>query len=162
MSTCFLGVDPGFTGAIAFYWPGREALEVHDMPTLTGATGKRDYDWHALNDLLTGDPGPITLELVTARPGIPAKSLAVLRDCRGAVMAQAAATQRRVTEVDPSRWKRAAGIRLPKGATAKQKREASLSAALHRFPAHSQLFRRQKDDGRADAALLAWLGSQEV
>jgi crossover junction endodeoxyribonuclease RuvC len=162
--TCCIGIDPGFSGAVAFYWPAANKLEIHDMPTLMGNTGKRDYDWHLLNDLLTGDPGPVVLELVTARPGIPAKSLAVLRDCRGAVMTLAAASQRRVYEIDPSRWKRNVDIKLPKGATAAEKRDASLKAALDRFPAYSDLFRRKKDDGRADAALLAFQGvhSMEV
>ena len=45
--TVFVGIDPGFTGAIAFYWPDSNSVEVHDMPVYKNIKGKTEQtNWH--------------------------------------------------------------------------------------------------------------------
>jgi crossover junction endodeoxyribonuclease RuvC len=49
-------------------------------------------------------------------------------------------------------WRRAVG--LPASAT----KEQSRGEAIRRFPGHAAMFARVKDDGRAEAALIAIAG----
>ena len=48
----------------------------------------------------------------------------------------------------PAAWKRAVGLSLAS-------KDASRSEAIRRWPAHAACFARVKDDGRAEAALIA-------
>jgi crossover junction endodeoxyribonuclease RuvC len=52
----------------------------------------------------------------------------------------------------PACWKRAVG--LPPG----RDKDASRAAAIQRWPAKAELFSRKKDDGVAEAALIAIAG----
>lgn len=59
-------------------------------------------------------------------------------------------------EVTPPIWKK--HFKLMKGAD----KSASRALAMARFPKHEDLFRRVKDDGRAEAALLALYALETV
>ena len=50
-------------------------------------------------------------------------------------------------------WKRAIGIPPGKGM-----KDLARAAAVHRWPDKADLFARTKDDGRAEAALIAFAG----
>jgi crossover junction endodeoxyribonuclease RuvC len=54
--------------------------------------------------------------------------------------------------VTPQSWQKAVGARGGK--------DASRARAAELFPAYAANFTRKKDDGRADAALIAWYGAQ--
>jgi len=50
--------------------------------------------------------------------------------------------------VSPAKWKRALGLSADKGASRRR--------AIELWPAQSAMFARVKDDGRAEAALIAY------
>jgi crossover junction endodeoxyribonuclease RuvC len=56
-----------------------------------------------------------------------------------------------VTFIAPAAWKRAVGLSLAS-------KDAARSEAIRRWPTHADLFARVKDDGRAEAALIAVTG----
>ncbi len=65
------------------------------------------------------------------------------------VLASAGVPVRLIT---PAGWKRSVGL-----ATGKNK-DASRAEAIRRWPGNADLFKRAKDDGRADACLIAIAG----
>ena len=56
-----------------------------------------------------------------------------------------------VTFVSPSAWKRAVDLTLAS-------KDASRAEAIRRWPGNADIFARVKDDGRAEAALIATAG----
>lgn len=147
------GIDPGFTGAVAELYPEDGHLYIHDMPTLPGQKGKVELDCHSLLDLLTGgEPGGSTvwLEKVGARPGQGVSSMFRFGQQLGALEMAAAANKHRLRWVTPTAWKKHFGLSADKGAARK--------VAMERFPAQAASFARVKDDGRAEAALIALYG----
>ena len=71
---------------------------------------------------------------------------------RGVVEGVLAAAGVRCQFLTPACWKRAVG--LPPG----RDKDAARGAAIQRWPAKAELFSRKKDDGRAEAALIAIAG----
>ena len=71
---------------------------------------------------------------------------------RGVVEGVLAAAGARSQFLTPAFWKRAVGF--PPG----RDKDASRAAAIQRWPARAELFARKKDDGRAEAALIAAAG----
>ncbi len=57
--------------------------------------------------------------------------------------------------VHASTWKKAAGLTKRKGETTAQTKTRSRQRAIELWPSCSHLFARVKDDGRAEAALIA-------
>jgi crossover junction endodeoxyribonuclease RuvC len=55
------------------------------------------------------------------------------------------------TFITPPTWKRAVGLTLAS-------KDAARSEAIRRWPNHAELFASVKDDGRAEAALIAIAG----
>ena len=74
---------------------------------------------------------------------------------RGCVEGVLAACGLSVAFLTPPAWKRAVGIKPgPDGA-----KDAARSEAIRRWPAKAALFACSKDDGRAEAALIAVAGA---
>lgn len=151
MQTHYLiGIDPGYTGAIAIYRPAQHWLEVHDMPVVKSASGKTELHHNGVLDILrieAGGPTAVWLEKVSARPGQGVTSMFRFGQGYGALEMAVAACGHQTRYVTPSRWKRHFGLSSAKG--------ASRSVAMQRFPAAADRFSRVKDDGRAEAALIA-------
>jgi hypothetical protein len=63
-----------------------------------------------------------------------------------------------VVEVAPAQWKLETGIRVPVKATRAQRKTASRERAQLLLPNYADLFARVRDDGRAEASLLALWG----
>ena len=59
----------------------------------------------------------------------------------------------------PQSWKADARL-IRKGATYRERKEASRALAGELFPSHAKLFARVCDDGRAEAALIARYGAR--
>jgi len=59
-----------------------------------------------------------------------------------------------VQYVTPSIWKKHFGLSKEKG--------VSRGFAIQRFPEHAESFQRVKDDGRAEAALIALYGKDKL
>ncbi len=147
---CILGVDPGSSGAIAFYFPTYDRLTVEDMPVVG-----RDVDAATLAARIRQMlPTHAVVEQVASRPGQGVSSVFRFGVGYGVVLGVIAALEIPVHLVTPNRWKKACGLDSDK--------EKSRALALRHWPSRSDLFGRKKDDGRAEAALLARYYAEKV
>lgn len=149
------GIDPGLSGALTVFDTKKGTLFVIDMPTVevkVGAKMKRRLSETMLAELLR--PHGIehsVLEQVSAMPGQGVSSMFQFGQSYGAVRGVLAGLRIPITHVTPSKWMR--DLKLAKGKDANRQRAGEL------FPAYAASFARVKDDGRADASLLAYWGA---
>ena len=152
-----LGIDPGLSGALAFFTPGTGALVVHDVPVLAltrNGKAKREVDAVELARLVDA-AGPIDhayIEAVGAMPGQGVSSVFAFGKVFGLLLGILAANFIPHTLVPPARWKRA--LRVP------AEKDGARARASQLLPAHAGLWTRAKDDGRAEAALIAFYGTR--
>src|SRR3546814_829098 len=147
------GFDPGGRGAVALLDDEGRLLEVHDMPYVDG---------HVLAPQLAAvvSVGGVTHALVERAQSMPGQGVAsVFRygPGYGVILGVLGALQVSSELVSPAVWKRAAGLSQAKGASRRR--------AVELWPAHAALFARVKDDGRAEAALVArhlWLSRRQA
>jgi crossover junction endodeoxyribonuclease RuvC len=152
-----LGIDIGAQGALALITQRGELIEVADMPVLRDGPNNRRavngpllaelvYRWHATETFI---------EHVSARPGegaVGAFAFGRSRDTVEGVLTACGVPARFIT---PSCWKRAVGLTLAS-------KDATRSEAIRRWPGQAALFARVKDDGRAEAALIAIAGLERA
>lgn len=146
------GIDPGLTGAIAFYCPDIELLEVHDMPVFD-IKGKKKLDLYQLGRIINEmakDTSNVIIEDPHSMPKQGVASSFKFGSVCGAAQQAVASANIPMQLVAPNKWKR--DMRLPKDKDASRQRASQL------FPKYAHLWSRKKDDGRAEAALLAWYG----
>ena len=152
-----LGVDPGATGALAMLDTDLGALVVVDMPSLlvkTGKTHRRQISEFWLADTMrVYAPDCAYLERVHAMPRQGVTSSFSFGLSYGLVRGVLAALGISLQLVTPQEWKRS--FRL-----GPDKNEARVIAS-RLFPANAADFTRAKDDGRAEAALLALFGANQ-
>jgi len=148
-----IGIDPGINGAIAIFRDGK--LEsVVDMPTVeiaSGKTIKRHISAVTLRNILELDMyqfSHVVIEKVGAMPGQGVTSMFNFGRSAGIIEGVVAAMHFPSTYVTPATWTKAVGRAAGK--------DASRMRAMELFPAKADLFKRAKDDGRADAALIAY------
>lgn len=152
-----IGIDCGFSGAIAIWRPFIQSLYVYDMPTLPNAKGKTELDLHTLFDLLTPeDDGPhmAVVEQVGAMRGQGVSSMFRFGQGYGAIQMALAGHKIPTQFVTPGKWKGHFGLTRDKG--------VSRGLAMQRFPERADMFKRVKDDGRAEAALIALYGQERM
>lgn len=151
--TLVLGIDPGKTGALALV-QDRRVLEILDMPTKVLRRGKNECDpflvgnWIAAQQVLYGIDHCI-LERVSSRPGQGVASTFDFGHSFGVVRGAVAALEIPTTLVTPAEWKKK--LRVPAAKNAARGRASEL------MPQAAGRWLRVKDDGRAEAALLAYL-----
>ncbi|ARN80684.1 hypothetical protein [Methylocystis bryophila] len=154
--TNIIGVDLGSKGALALLSPAGELLAVEDMPILRDGPAKRPnvnapllaaiiYRWGASKAFV---------EFVGARPGEGPTGAFAFGRSKGVVEGVCAAAGLPVAFITPPVWKRAVGIPPGKDGA----KDAARSEAIRRWPDKAALFARVKDDGRAEAALIAVAG----
>ena len=155
--TLFIGIDPGKKGAIALFDPDKHSLHVVDMPLITRPNGKgEDTNYDLLGDLLRPPPGMLLqawVEEVWSMPKEGVSSAHAFGRNNGAIRQALACHQIPRHFVTAGKWKRFFGLSSDKG--------VSRSKATEFFPANAQQFARIKDDGRAEAALIALYGYQQ-
>jgi len=146
---CILGIDPGLSGAIAFYFPCQpDRVAVEDMPTVAGA-----IDCATLaRRIRQMAPNVVVVERVGAMPKQGVSSTFKFGASYGAVLGILAALQIRTVLMTPSVWKK--HFRLDSD------KEKSRALALRTFSKTPEHFARKKDHGRAEAALMAAWYSQ--
>lgn len=155
----YVGIDPGLDGALAVIDPGRHEVQVWDTPTMTltrPSGNKRDYNEHLLQTVVKGlqsrVPAPhqvhVALENVHAMPGQGVRSMFSMGLGLGLWRGVIAIAGFTVAHVTPQMWKKHHGLI---GAD----KNASRHRAMQLFPQIATTFARVKDDGRADAVLLA-------
>lgn len=153
-----MAIDPGFTGAIALYDAARHSLAVTDMPVKDNRQGKTEVDTAALRRVFEAHvvfADAVVIERVSAM-GKPRTSDFRFGYGAGVLEGVASGFEIPLIMVPPARWKLGAGIRAAHGMTRDERKAASRDRAVEVFPAYASLFARAKDDGRAEAALLAW------
>jgi hypothetical protein len=147
-----LAIDPGVTGAIAFYAPERpEMIWVYDMPLVDGRVNALELrvmiERFKPSVALIEQVGPMprdgvrqawrfsaaftTAHVVCSLSGIP------------------------IAMVTPKKWKQAMGLRGERDG-----KEYSRKRVIETFPKCAQYFSRKKDQSRAEAALLAVYASK--
>jgi crossover junction endodeoxyribonuclease RuvC len=149
-----LGIDIGATGGIAVVSTAGELIDVHPRPCLTdGHAGRRAVNGPLLTSIVFASHATRAfVEHVSARPGEGAVGAFAFGRSRGVIEGVLAAAGVRCQFLTPPTWKRAVG--LPPG----RDKDASRAAAIQRWPARAELFARRKDDGVAEAALIAIAG----
>lgn len=153
-----IAIDPGLTGAIAFY-DGR-VLDVEDIPT--EARGKKSaVDLHALWQAVASSvsldvPTVGVIENVGSMPRQGIASACNFGKTIGACEMALVAAGCELVRVTPQTWKFGVGLNADPKADTKARKNASRARAQELFPNHAHLFARVKDDGRAEAALMAW------
>ncbi len=146
--TLIIGVDPGKTGAVALLdGTGGELLEVIDMP-LTG----KHISVHLLAshlEAVADDTSPVTcvIEDVSSSPQMGVTSAFSFGRSKGLIEGLAAGYGWRIVYITPAKWKRDMKLGKDKG--------QARNMAANRWPGRRDLFGRVKDDGRAEAALIA-------
>ncbi len=151
-----VGIDPGASGAIAFFDPKAGTLDIHDMPVMeierSGKT-KREINPRLLANILHDDHSHniVWIEKVGAMPGQGVSSMFQFGRGVGMIEGVIAAEGLSLNYVTPQAWQKAVGVRGGK--------DGSRLRAVELFPKYANLFARKKDDGRAEAALIAWYGA---
>lgn len=155
-------IDPGLKGALAVYDPAFNFLHTVPLPTrwrMVANKKRFEIDIPAL--WAEFDKWPITKFLVEepgAMPGMGATSSFSFGLSCGAVMATvegyitsktgASLVELLLVRVFPAVWKTA--MKVPSD------KNRAREAATRLFPARAEQWRVQADEGRAEAALLAW------
>jgi crossover junction endodeoxyribonuclease RuvC len=150
------GIDPGLDGAVALL-SDDGSLVIHSMPTLMlkrGGKNRREIDPHVLADQIEeARPSHVFLERSWSRPehgGIGSHTNGLNS---GIVIGILAAFAIPYTLIAPQTWKRR--LQVP------AEKNGARSRASQLLPAHASNWRLVKDDGRAEAALIALYGRSQ-
>jgi crossover junction endodeoxyribonuclease RuvC len=150
-----LAIDPGAKGALAFFDPDKGTLDIVDCPTVEvkrNAKTKTEISPQMLAGIISSrSPSYAIIERVGAMPGQGVSSMFQWGRGVGMYEGVLAALQIPVTYVAPQTWQRAVNSRDGK--------DGGRARAAELFPAYAQMFARKKDDGRADASLMAYWGA---
>lgn len=163
-----LGVDPGLSGAIAFYNMATKKLAVFDIPltvdTKSKNEGRKQVDLMALNTIVDSFAKETILCCAEDVHGMTYKTReGEIRGqgtvqsfnfgkATGGILGVIAAYYIPTIPIRPSVWKTMMNLGSDK--------KESLAKATKFFPDMKQYFFRAKDDGRAEAALLAVFGAE--
>lgn len=154
-----LGVDPGLSGALAFFDTDAGQFTIHDMPVnrlSRNGKARNELDLYEIARLIdAAKVDTAYVERVGSMPGQGVASSFAFGKSAGAVLGIIAAYFIPVTEVSPVTWKRAIGIGSGSG------KDASRALISRLYPDQSAAFRRVKDSDRAEAALIALWGFQQ-
>ena len=149
-----LGIDPGLSGALAFLDTKTGVIAVEDMPTVTvlrNRKEKREVSPQLVAAMVVKRHVEAAfLEKVNAMAGQGVSSVFSFGRSFGMIEGILAALKMPVTFVAPATW--------VKGVARSPGKDASRARAMELFPYNVDYFKRKKDDGRADAALIACWG----
>ena len=155
----FLGVDPGLDGALAFFDPKANELEVFDMPThevRVNNKNKRTIDVHELGNIVRKRAVGVRqgiIEKVSALPKQGVTSSFNFGFNTGCTHMVLAAFNVPYILVAPMVWKKDMNV----GANKVEARHR----ASQLLPKHSYIWPLKKHDGRAEASLLAYYASRK-
>lgn len=155
----FLGIDPGLGGALATYQKTESGVLIYaeDMPTFeitVNGKKKRQIDLYKLAGLFNNNfqiADHAFIEDPHALPGQGVTSSFNFGASCGVAQMAVASCGIPMTLVRPAIWKKALSLTADKDACRRR--------ASQLFPRYASLFSRSKDDGRAEATLLAYYGS---
>jgi crossover junction endodeoxyribonuclease RuvC len=168
----YIGIDPGLTGAIAFYDSGlHDLVALHKMPVDRVEVNEKNrgrINEHYLLDYFRGLAGALAVierpeirplktrnkqdgTLTARKPG--AAGMFAFGEGYGIVRMGLIACGIRLVEIRPNAWK--ARMRVRGG------KDESRRIAAETFPAWAQNFKNKNSDGPAEAALMAVWGHRE-
>lgn len=146
-----VGIDPGADGALAWLDATGQLLAIEDMPgvavTVSGKQRKRISPQMLAALLRDLAPTYAYVEQVGAMPGQGTASMFSFGKAAGFVEGVLSGLSIPYEMVTPQAWKKAAKLTSDKGAC--RMRAAQL------YPGFASMFSRVKDDGRAEAVLIA-------
>jgi crossover junction endodeoxyribonuclease RuvC len=152
--THILSVDPGLSGALCLYEISTKVIHIFDMPVTDGRVDPAKLA--AIVDQCNFQAGRrvhAAVELVSSMPrqagafnfGV---SAGVVHGVLGALGIP-------FTLVQPAQWKGAMGLRKIIGETQAQNKTRARDLAIKLWPTMAVEFKLIKNDGRAEAALIA-------
>lgn len=145
-----LGIDPGASGAMVLLQSG-DISHVADMPILKirrGKTDKAEVDGAAVAFLVDlHKPDVAVIERVGGMTGQSASAAFNFGRAAGVVEGCIRSAGIRLEFVSPVTWRK--GLNVNPG------KDGSRAMAMNLWPASAENFKRVKDDGRAEAALIA-------
>lgn len=145
-----LGIDPGLSGALAFYYPSENSVAVFDMPRV-----QDEIDAHQLARIIAGQsPTAAIIERVGPMPRDGVRQAWRFSAANSVAKTVCALMNIPASPVSASVWKKE--LQLSGGPAGKEK---SRLMALQLFPLCADQFARKKDAGRAEAALIAYWGA---
>ena len=164
MTSIIVGVDPGFSGALGFYdLQRRQLLDLMDMPCIDPkgfthwrSTGKADRIQFNIPKLakVFQDLKPkirlVVVEKVGPHPGMGVAGCFRFGHGAGLIEGVLHALQLQLQLVHPAVWKGALNLSGDKNLSRK--------LATQHFPEFKDYFTHKRDDGRAEACLLAEYG----
>ncbi len=152
MITC--GIDPGLSGAIAFYEQGY-VYNIWDIPTfdlVRNGKKKREIDEISLARLLDRvDIDHVWLEQVSSMPKQGVSSVFSFGQTFGIIKGIIAAFKLPMTLITPAVWKKA--LKVPAS------KDGARARASQLIPGGATYWPLVKHDGRAEAALIAYYGA---
>lgn len=161
-----LGIDPGITGGLAWVsWDGGQRLVMDAPRAKIRLSTNRGYDTARMRDMIAettrGQRCTCAIELVHSKPGdghVGSFSFAYgFAIWQGVLLAYNVP----IVFVDPRRWQREMGMEPTRDR--RQRKHNSRAAAVKFAPELAEMFRRVKDDGRAEALIMAeWLRRKMV
>lgn len=147
---CIMGIDPGLTGAISFYFPSApDRVAVEDMPVAAEHIDPAELS----RRIRLMSPSVAVIERVGSMPGQGLSSTFKFGTGYGMVQGVVATLGIETRFVTPQVWKR--HFRLPAD------KENARALAIQLWPS-CENFRRKKDAGRAEAALIARYWAERV
>ena len=155
-----LAIDPGIGGAIALV-DDHSCLAAFNMPIEQKRSGRKQVDalrlYQQIIELFTCTPAQLSethalIEQVAARPGQGVSGMFSFGDSFGVARTVLAVTFERTEMVMPNVWKKAMGLTKDKA--------YSLTLARRSFPDARPSLTRKKDEGVAEALLLARYGQK--
>ena len=151
------GIDPGLSGALAFLNVDDGILDVVDMPTVSITRNnktKNEVSAQMLASVIRArQVDSAIIEKVGAMRGQGTSSMFSFGRSVGMVEGVLAGLMIPVDYVTPQRWQKSIGVRDGK--------DGSREIAARLFPAYAAMFMRKKDNGRSDAALIAYLAATQ-
>lgn len=151
--TIVIGIDPGATGAVATLDSNGRLLDVWDMPYDDGRVAAPRLA-SIIRDLsLLGDP-VAWVEQAQSMPHQGVASSFKYGVGYGVILGVLGTLHVPTNHIRPAVWKKAAGLSKDKGASRRR--------ATEQWPSMAERFARVKDDGRAEAALIARYGWQQI
>lgn len=154
---CILGIDPGLSGAIAFY-AGRSELRINDVLTFDATRGRQVDVYKVVSEFREAvnhySIQHAFIEQVSAMPKQGVSSMFKFGTVYGTLQGIVASFGIPTTFVTPQKWKKSLSVPAVK--------DAARLRASQLMPQHIDWWPRKKDHNRADAALIAYYGASKL
>jgi len=147
-----LGIDPGLKGALCLLHVPTKKIEVFDMPVTDGHVDAAKLAGIVEMCKMRGSVAAV-IEQVSSMPR--QKGSFNFGISAGIVQGVLGALGIPFTMVQPAQWKGSMGLRRGANESQADTKTRARELAMKLWPEHAGEFKRVKDDGRAEACLIA-------